>query len=323
VLDAGRERLRPWDRITIDMIRARCRGDMAEDLRLTGQRYRAYPGSLLAQATYGSTLQNTDQPRAALEVLLGFTPLPQWEPWYWSNIAGCRHALGEYRAELAITDRWRDSAAVEWRFTRGRALAALGREREVMALYRSTTGVAVDSVAEQQLEIASELAAHGYTGIAKAMAESLLARLQVGRGVASSRAPSIAWANRLLGRPEAEREALERVALGTADTVELLETRARVAVLRADTAEAARVDSALAEQSDRPLRAPWARGRLLLARARLAAGFGRREDAVARLHEATARGHISDGGTLAFHRDLLLLPLRGYPPFDALLRPAN
>ncbi len=69
------------------------------------------------------------------------------------------------------------------------------------------------------------------------MAGSLLARLQVGRGGASGRAPKIVWANRLLGRLDAEREALERVALGTADTVELLETRARISVLRADTAE--------------------------------------------------------------------------------------
>ncbi len=155
------------------------------------------------------------------------------------------------------------------------------------------------------------------------MAGSLLARLQVGRGGASGRAPKIVWANRLLGRLDAEREALERVALGTADTVELLETRARISVLRADTAEAARVDSALAEQSGRPLRAAFVRARLLLARAHLAVGFGRREDAVARLREARARGHIAGGGALAFHSDLLLLPLRGYPAFDALLRPAD
>ena len=323
VLDAGRERLRPWDRITVAMIRARCRGDMAEDLELTGQRYRAYPNSLLARGTYGSALLNRDQPRAALVILEGLTPLPQWEPWYWSVVAECRHALGDYRAELAITGAWRDSAVVEWRLIRGRALAALGREQEVMALYRSTTDVAVDAVLEQQLAIASELAAHGYLETAKVMAESLMARLRVGRSTASSRPPSIARANRLLGRSEAEREALERVAVGTAETVELLETRARISVLRADTAEAARVDSALAEQSSRPLRAPFVRARLLLARAHLAAGFGRREDAVARLREVRASGHIAGGGALAFHRDLLLLPLRGYPAFDALLRPAD
>jgi hypothetical protein len=323
VLDRRRERLTPWDRITIDLIRARCRGDMVEGLRLLAQRYRAYPGSLLAQGTYASTLHHADQPRAALRVLEGVTPLPQWEPWFWSTIAGCQHALAEYRAELAITERWRDTAAVEWQWIRGRALAALGREREVMELYRGATGVSVDSVADRLLGTATELAVHGHRDAARAIAESLLNRLEVGNDAAPSRAGNIARANRLLGRVEGEREALQRSALGAADTTEMLEARARMAVLRTDTLEAARIDSALAEQSGRPLRAPWARGRLILARAHMAAGFGRRADAVARLREAITRGHIDGGAALAFHRDLLLLPLRGYPPFDALLRPAN
>ena len=29
------------------------------------------------------------------------------------------------------------------------------------------------------------------------------------------------------------------------------------------------------------------------------------------------------GSSHAFHADLLLAPLRGYPPFDALLKPDN
>ncbi len=323
VLDVRRERLGAWDRITIDMIRARCRGDMAEDLRLMGQRYRAYPGSLLAQGAYGASLQRADQPRAALRVLQNLTPLPQWESWYWSSIAGCRHALGEYEEELATTERWQDSAVDEWHWTRGRALAALGREREVMALYRTTTALSVDSIADGQLKVATELAAHDHARTARAIAESLLARLEVGPAAESSRAASIAWANRLLGRTGAELEALARVALEATDTAEALEARVRIAVLRADTVEAAQIDGALAEQSGRPLRMAMVRGRLLVARARLAAGFGRRNDAVAYLQEARTRGHIPGGSALAFHRDLQLHSLRGYPPFDALLRPAN
>ncbi|HEY9507734.1 MAG TPA: hypothetical protein VIQ27_17360 [Gemmatimonadales bacterium] len=320
VLDARRERLTPWDRITLDMIRARCRGDMAEDLRLLGRRYRAYPGSLLALGAYGASLQHADQPRAALEVLQGVTPLPQWEPWYWWTIAACRHALGEYREELAITERWRDSAAVEWQWIRGRALAAQGREAEVMAWYRSTTAFTVDSIADRQLEIAAELLAHAHPSTAKAIAESVLTRLEVGADTASIRAASIAWANRLLGRADAERAALERVAFDPADTTDALEVQARIAVLNADTLEAVRIDSALAAQGARPLRAPRVRGSLLLTRARLAAGFGRRDEAVRYLEEARARGHVLGG---QFHNDFELRSLRGYPPFDALLRPVN
>ena len=85
----------------------------------------------------------------------------EWTSWYWWRMAATWHMLGDYAAELRITDRWRDSAAVEWQAIRGRALAALGREREVMALLASSAGGSVDSVASHQLTMATELAAHG------------------------------------------------------------------------------------------------------------------------------------------------------------------
>ena len=60
-----------------------------------------------------------------------------------------------------------------------------------------------------------------------------------------------------------------------------------------------------------------------MVRAHIAAGFGRRERAVALLREASARGIVDLGPSFAYHNDLLLLPLRGYPPFEALLKPDN
>ena len=59
----------------------------------------------------------------------------------------------------------------------------------------------------------------------------------------------------------------------------------------------------------------------MLARAQLAAGFGRRERAVELLHEARSRGWFRLGSAHVYHTDPLLAPLRGYPPFEALLRP--
>ena len=92
-------------------------------------------------------------------------------------------------------------------------------------------------------------------------------------------------------------------------------------MLLADTAQAGRIDSSLAEQSNRPLRSPWVRAAQILARAHIAAGFGRREQAVALLRDANARGMFDLGSPHEYHTDLLLAPLRGYPPFDALLKP--
>jgi hypothetical protein len=94
-------------------------------------------------------------------------------------------------------------------------------------------------------------------------------------------------------------------------------------VLQADTAKAETIDGILAEDSNQPLRSPRVRGALILARAHIAAGLGRREQAVALLREASARGMFDLGSCHEFHTDLLLAPLRGYPPFDALLKPDN
>jgi hypothetical protein len=333
VLDRRRDQLTAWNRITIDLLRAECRGDMAQAVRLLGQRYRAYPQSLFAQGFYATQgLLASNQPRAAREILRAGREIllrsdPQeaigWEPWYWSTMAATWHMTGDHAAELGITDRWRDSAAVERDWVREPALAALGREREVMALLASSAGVSVDSVAGHQLDIATELAVHGHLRPAMAIAESLLARFDLEPDTGWSRASNIAWANRLLGRTQHERDALEQIARSDADTLEKLEAEGRIAVLLADTARAGRIDSILAEQSHRPLRNPWVRASHIRARAHIAAGFGRREQAVSLLRDASARGRFGWGSSHEYHADLLLAPLRGYPPFDALLKPDN
>jgi len=229
--------------------------------------------------------------------------------------------LGEYRSELDITDRWRDSTSPAWPLMRGRALAALGREREVMDLLRSMGEASVGSIAEHQLRIATELSVHGHSTAAVQVAESILARLEPGAGGGSESAAYVARANRLLGRKDAERVALERIVQSETDTLAKLEAAGRIAVLLADTAAAERIDGILAAESNVPLRDPWIRGAQIMARAHIAAGFGRRGQAVALLEEARARGMLDLGSSHAFHEDLLLAPLRGFPPFDALLLP--
>ena len=332
VLDHRRDRLTAWDRMTIDLLRARCRGDMAEAVRLLGQRYGAHPRSKSGQAHYAWALQRSNQPRAARAILrrlvperdLGWVVSPEEaRPRYWWYMAASWHMLGGYRTEFDITERWRDSTAWQWQVVRGRALGALGREAEVMELLRSMAGASVNSVAPHSLAIATELAAHGHPGKAMAVAESILARLALGPDIDPSRAGNIAWANRLLGRKEHERAALAQIARSDADTLAKLEAQARITVLLADTAGAERIDGILAEESNRPLSSPWVRGAQILARAHIAVGFGRREQAVALLQDASARGMLELGSSHVFHADLLLAPLRGYPPFDALLEPDN
>ena len=273
----------------------------------------------------------SNQPRAAENILQRLDPqrdLGWWrspeEAWnrYWLRLAGSQHAVGEYSIELGITDRWRDSASWEWKVTRGRALSALGREREVRELLASMAGSSADLDAGY-LRVATELAAHGHLPTAKALAESLLAQLDFEPGGDWNRASNIAWANRLLGWTDRERRALEWIVQSDADTLTKLEAHGRIAVLLADSARARRIDSSLAELSDRPLSSPWPRASQILARAHIAAGLGRRDLAVRLLQEAKARGLLDLGASYAYHADLLLAPLRGFPPFDALLQPDN
>ena len=318
--------------MTIDLVRARCRGEMAEALRLLKQRYIAYPRSNVAPTHYASSLQFSNQPRAAREILRRMDPerdLGWWNspeevwPRYWWRMAATWHMVGGYRAELDITDRWRDSSNTQWQLVRGRALSALGREREVMDLLRSTTQGSADLVAVPQLTIADELAAHGHAATAMAVAESILVRLELLPPTDWEREQNIAWANRLLGRPMQEREALERVVRSDADTLARLEARGRIAVLLADTAQADRIDAILARESNRPLRNPQVRGQQILARAYIAAGFGRREQAVALLRDVSARGLLELGPSHAFHADPLLLPCEAIRPSTRLLIPDN
>ena len=151
-----------------------------------------------------------------------------------------------------------------------------------------------------------------------AIAESILVRLELSADSDWVREQNIAWANRLLGRPAREREALERMVRSDADTLPKLEALGRIAILSADTVKAARIDSILAAESNRPLMNPKVRGAWILARARIAAGLGRREQAVALLKEASARGMLQLGPSHTFHADPLLAPLRGYPPVRRL-----
>jgi serine/threonine-protein kinase len=332
ILRSRQDRLSTWNRLTIGLLLARCQGDQMTAVKLHQQRFQAFPQSKDALSRYIWVLQHSNQPRAARDVIrkldperdLGWLPPGEAQRWYWGRMGELDHTLGDYQAELESTDRWRDSADWEWVTSRGRALSALGRDREVLALLGAMPHASVDSVAAYHLGLATELAVHQRPAAATTVARNILARLEVEPGVDPTRVWYTAWANRLLGRDEPERVALEEMVRSVEDTIMRLDALGRIAVIVADTAGALRIDSILAERSDRRLLHPEERGHSILLRARIAAGLGRREQAIALLRSAGTRGLLPNGSSYAFHEDLRLrAALRGYPPFEALLKPDN
>ena len=318
--------------MTIDLLRARCLGDMAKAVDLLEERYRAYPQSMSARAQYAWALQRSNQPRAARAMLRRMDPEHDigWEesvgdvwPRYWWYMAASEHMLGEYRSELAITARWRDSASRVWQVVRGRALGALGREREVIELFGSMAGASVDTVAERQLRIATELWSTGIAGLQPRLAESVLVEARNRRRTSpNGQGPSPGRTDCSVGRSASGRRS--SWSCGVQPTRSRSWRRRPGSPCCSPTRLPPSGSTASSpEESNVPLRSPWVRGAQILARAHIAAGLGRRERAVALLQEARARGMLDLGSSHAFHEDLLLAPLRGYPPFDALLIPDN
>jgi DNA-binding SARP family transcriptional activator len=331
-LQPRRAKLSAWDRLTIDLVLARCRGDMESAVGFLRQRAEAYPGSLTARRQYAWALQHANQPRTAQTVLERTDPeldppgrysREESRTAYWSSVATSHHVLHQYRAEAEVTERWRDSTSPEWFVVRGRALSALGRVAEVRELFATLIASPIDTVAEPGLTVATELAVHGHPAVGAELAESILVRLELGSGEELVRVKLVAWANRLLGRTGPEKAALARiVGSSDADPLEKLKAEGRIAVLSADTIRAQKVDRILAALSNQPLENPIVRGAQIVSRAHIAAGLGRREQAVRLLQEASTRGMVLLGASYAFHQDLLLTSLRNYPPFEALLSSA-
>jgi hypothetical protein len=115
VLEPRRELLNTWNRTTMYAMRAFCEGDVEEGVSRLGQRYHAYPRSASAQVHYAWVLLGSNHQRAAVRILVRLDPerdLGWWDtpaevwPRYWERLAGARHALREYSAELDVTDRW-------------------------------------------------------------------------------------------------------------------------------------------------------------------------------------------------------------------------
>jgi tetratricopeptide (TPR) repeat protein len=219
------------------------------------------------------------------------------------ELAAARKATREYPDEL-------EALTLEVR-----ALAALGRTTAVAQRFDLVTSSPKwrNGAGSVMLTAGMEFLAHEFPEAARDAFERAITWHRSRPAAEQHRQRAqLAWLY-LLTEQNTQAEAIYRtVAAEQPDELDWQGMLAVLAILTGDRAEAERIAQVLAT-IDRP----YLFGEQYYWRAVIAAQLGRREDAVALLSDAMARGR-SHG--INWHRDILLVPLRDYAPFKDLLR---
>jgi len=306
-----------------DYLRARLDGRVADAYRaaqaMAASSPRHFPtATILASAAYCN-----GRPAEALAVLQRFDPeayrTTRAYVGHMNVRARVEHILGHFEEELALGRRAQAAYPAQGPFRQAqvRALAALGRLDELRtALDDTQTEVpAKVSVTAVMLEAAVELRARGHLEESRKVAADVLQ-------LTTSAPASLAAPMRLLGGVALmfagrwqEAEAVYTTLLkGQPENVDYLTSLGVIAARQDRRAQA----TSLADRLGR-IERRFLYGSNTYGRARIAAVLGDKERAVALLRQAFAEGYqflIFDAP-----REPDLEPLRGYPPFDELVRP--
>jgi DNA-binding SARP family transcriptional activator len=315
--------LRPLDRAWTDYQIAVFRRDLGAAYRAAAGLAAAAPGSewryLQAETALG-----IGRAGEAVRILEAMGPDLGWLAafsGYWILLGRSLHFLEEHERELAAMD------AAQRRFPANRiiaqmrikALAALGRIAEVNAeVDRALTLRHETAWTESQPmdQAVAELVAHGYHDAAKHLASRTLTWIaQLPPPEQHAIAGSLPYFLFDAGETGRARRESQRLAIDDPGDFENIVFLAVLAADRGDRANALRIDSQLARVVD-----PRLRPDLLLGRAGIAASLHDRETAVRLIAEAFRAGF--DGRTV-IHIQAPLQRLRGYAPFDALVRPVE
>ncbi|MCG6955267.1 MAG: serine/threonine protein kinase [Gemmatimonadetes bacterium] len=321
MLQSRREGLSPYDRYRFDWSEARRRGDRNAALAAAREGARLVPYGTAHSALLLSLI-DLNRPREALanaEEIASNNPMAL--RWYAlpEVRAELLHALGEHERELAVVREAYDHISADRRFlmeSEGRALAALGRESELAGIVdeiaATPPGLGIDP-GEVLLTIAGEARAHGLPGTRDRALEQALAWWGEQPNAYRKSERGRALEGRLLCLAERWDEASEvfRALPGDSTHVDVLGYRGVIAAHLGDPAAARSWADVLAGLGPE-------RGRAALWRARIAASMGERDEAVDLLRRAFAQGAAFG---LWVHVDPDLEPLRGYPPYEEIVRP--
>jgi hypothetical protein len=320
VLDLHVNVLSEYDRLWVQYLKTWVSGDNEMAVEAMRGAARIAPGS---KAVYNLaySLERTNRPREELEVLESLDPDhgPMRGFWpYWSRVATALHMLGDHVRELEEIRTGRQLFPHVWELLEKEtlALAALGRVDEVMELLdESLTLPPMGSWSYALVceSVALELRARSYRDAAQVVnlrAVDWLEARPSEETTQTSHRHALAGA---LYRAERWSEARALLEVLVEEDAIYTVFLALAVARQGDREAAARLNDALAEVD-----VPHRPGVQLRWQARVAAVLGDRELAVRLLREGAAAGLASD---IWMYRDMDLESLRGYPPFDELMRP--
>jgi hypothetical protein len=332
---------RPLDRVqrlTLQIAVARCHGRNEEMLRLTLERADLEPRTSWLRMSAIAAALWANRPHQAILLLQNINPDIDlaWSTdsshfTYWNGWGESLHLLGEHEAELARVRRISSVAPLSKAFLEGRALAAMARPDELLALVDSaltlptettlTVGLApyTDGRPEYSATpawvavwIARELAVHGDSSTSRKVAARALdwykARPPAEHATKEERLVAL-WSEELMGSYAAAEKDARALVAEDSTNVDFTGMLGSIAAERGNIALADSVDRRLAHETGDAI--GWS---AVYYRARNAALLGRRADAIARLRDA-----VDKGVWLTYiHIDPAFLPLHDMPAYIAL-----
>jgi serine/threonine protein kinase/tetratricopeptide (TPR) repeat protein len=317
IAERRRDRMSKSDREHLDWVLANIKGDLESTHRLAQvEAARDSAWVPLWLTSYHALWLN--RPRETIRILSGLKPPPGWIP-YWNALGSAHHSLGEFDEELRVGESGNAAYPGRLVVVELRALGAKGDISRTRAMIDSIERTSTDTIAtpaDHMLSVALELRAHGHERDADDMLTharqwiaTRQAELSKRRGLRRT-AANVFFASRQFDSAQTR-----YAALAAEDTFDIM-ARGRTgssAALRGDTATARRIAAELSS-----IARPYTFGEPAYWGAAIAAALGDKETAVRLLTEALARG---DRKMPEIHRLEEFQALRGYEPFEAILRP--
>lgn len=319
LLEPYRDRASSLERLMMDGAAAWLQGDLAASYRAGQELFRRYPGSFTRYLAALTALR-FNRVHEAIELfeaeLEGDPMLDRWI-WTHQNLSVALHRVGEYEEELAVAREGRalfgDSPSRV--FAEARALAALGRPREVREPLGELVTLSPPGTARwRQVQVGLELRRHGYGESGEQAIRDAVDWFLSQEGPEDSLLPrtAIARARLYLGEPEDAARRFREISSGHPDNLNALGYLGLALAAAGRTGEARDVAARLEGWAE-----PYLNGSDLYWRATIEARLGGEDRAVALLQEAAARGYSL--GWL--HEDENLRPLWDRPSFKQLIEP--